>query len=397
MRIVEYRKAKANFDLGVFYFKNDDFENALTAFQTAIELNPGNPLFWQELGLSYFRTGNTEEALKACAKAVELDPHCYCVYLKLAKIYAAEGNFIKSIKAYEKAIYLGFDSGWIYNELGDCLSKIGNITMAKSCYQTALEKELNRHVANSWELNGGGEPKFLIIGYSQCGAQHLYNYLIQHPQILPAAKKDVRFFTENYHYGIDWYEAHFPVIPKEKNYITGEVSVNYVEHPAVIERIYKNFPNIKMIILLRNPVERAYFKYQLWKKANSSALPFEEAIAKELERAEGGANAVFGETNEINFLAKNFYLQNLKSWMSKFQRKQFLVLQSAELFSNPENVVNNVFHFLELPEQKIQKQPTEQTFERFQPGSKALQKTLKDYFQPQNQLLEEFLRMELNW
>src|SRR5438552_2173012 len=99
-----------------------------------------------------------------------------------------------------------------------------------------------------------GKPQFIIIGAQRCGTTSLYNYLIKHADVMPAATKEIHFFDLNYRKGIDWYYSQFP--DHYHGRITGEASPYYLFHPHVAGRIKAALPGVKLIVLLRNPTDR---------------------------------------------------------------------------------------------------------------------------------------------
>ena len=109
-------------------------------------------------------------------------------------------------------------------------------------------------------------PDFIIIGAGRAGTTALYSYLIQHPSIIPATTEnnqpvaDLHFFEYMISDRISWYKSHFP--RKSKNsFVTGEFTSTYMYHKKVPERIFNLIPKIKLIVILRNPVDKAYSTY----------------------------------------------------------------------------------------------------------------------------------------
>nr|WP_293134600.1 sulfotransferase domain-containing protein [Okeania sp. SIO3I5] len=82
---------------------------------------------------------------------------------------------------------------------------------------------------------------------------------------------------------MDWYLAYFPPIPKSENFITGEATSNYLITDEVPERISSLLPSIKLLVILRNPVDRAFSQYHHWQRLNWENRSFEVAINQELE------------------------------------------------------------------------------------------------------------------
>ncbi len=121
-------------------------------------------------------------------------------------------------------------------------------------------------------------PDFLIIGAQKSGTTSLYSYLARHPNILPAyGKKEVHFWDipKNYKKGLLWYRAHFPLIKELQDaaVITGEKTPNYLEDPETIRKIKEDCPAAKIIILLRNPVERTISNYFMKVRRGFEKLP----------------------------------------------------------------------------------------------------------------------------
>jgi len=110
------------------------------------------------------------------------------------------------------------------------------------------------------ETERGALPDFVVIGGKKCGTIFLYHLLTQHPLVERAAGKEVHFFNRSFDEGIEWYRRCFPT-PRWKDgrrSITGEATPEYLHHPLAPERMAKVIPQARLIVLLRNPVDRAY-------------------------------------------------------------------------------------------------------------------------------------------
>jgi len=118
---------------------------------------------------------------------------------------------------------------------------------------------------------------FFILGAAKCGTSSLYYYLDQHPEILMSTPKETLFFEKEYHQGVDYFRSkYFP------NY-NGETFLGEARHrnlylPYIPDRLAKSFPDAKLIIMLRNPVDRAYSHYVHCKNRGIEALNFKDAI-----------------------------------------------------------------------------------------------------------------------
>jgi hypothetical protein len=181
-------------------------------------------------------------------------------------------------------------------------------------------------------------PDFLIIGAAKSGTTTLYEYLCQHPKIYMSHPKEPDFFALDSHYakGLEWYSSLFS--DAKPDGICGEASTTYSrlqQHPQAAKRIAQNLPNVKLIYIMRHPVERAYsFYVHRLKGARHKpelAVPntFEEAIEQQSE-----------------FLDSSYYLQQIEEYLQFFPKESFLFLLMEDLIKNPVGTVNQVFNFI---------------------------------------------------
>jgi len=249
-------------------------------------------------------------------------------------------------------------------------------------------------------------PDFLIVGTQKGGTTSLFNYLIRHPQVLSPLRKEIKFFDSNFFRGLSWYRAHFPLKSKlgGAHALTGEASPYYMYHPTAPKRIKQALPSVKIIAILRNPVDRAYSHYQHMVRVGHEDLPFEEAIAKEVERLAGEAEKIAVDPTypqyrhiQYSYLERGHYVNQVQKLYCLFPEENILILKSEDLYSQPANVMNATFAFLDLPLKELGK------YEVFKQGtyrggmeSKTRQK-LVDYFHSYNQQLYDLLGMKFDW
>ena len=203
-------------------------------------------------------------------------------------------------------------------------------------------------------------PDFIIIGTARSGTTSLYYNICQHPCVIPAAYDELGFFDSNFHLGLNWYRSLFPTILfkwivkiKNKHAITGEDTPFYIWNPLVAKRILKILPNVKLIVLFRNPVDRAYSNYHLGIRAGSETLSFEDAIQSELSNLKNittnSENNVEKFTIPRSYLAKGFYAEQLKIWLKLFKPDQIFITSTEYFESNPQETLNKIFNFLSIP------------------------------------------------
>ncbi|WP_293356312.1 MULTISPECIES: sulfotransferase [unclassified Microcoleus] len=291
-----------------------------------------------------------------------------------------------------------------YPDLGDMLAQQGNLEEAISCYQTGSYKQiLSSHpdfAKNHWNPQNRRQPNFTIVGIGKGGTTSLYYYLGKHPQILPALKKKIHFFNENIERGLDWYLSHFPPIPQESNFLTGEATPWYLASYEVEKKVASVFPNIKIIILLRNPILRAFSQYQMQFRLGKERRSFAEVISSEIEALKKISSPGEGDFNywqtEKGCLLFSLYFYFIEKWMAVFPREQFLILRSEDFYANPAATLTQVFEFLGVPDYPLAEYPNYNPGS-YNPISDDLRQTLAEFFRPHNQKLEEYLGMKFDW
>ena len=253
-------------------------------------------------------------------------------------------------------------------------------------------------------------PDFIVIGCQKCATTSLYDYLIQHPNISSATEKEIHFFDSNYDVGITWYRSFFPTIfskqfskIKKKKFVTGEASPMYIFNQIVPKRMSKILPNVKLIAILRNPIDRAYSHYNMQVKNGYETLSFEEAIANEEKRIAGerekeeqDENYVSINLRDYSYLSRGLYAEQLKIWMNYFPKSQFLILRSEDLENDPLHIMNQIFEFLQVPDFKIPnlEKKNEGKYDRM---NTSIRQMLIDYFKPHNEQLSKLLNRNFDW
>lgn len=247
-------------------------------------------------------------------------------------------------------------------------------------------------------------PDFVIIGAMKGGTTSMFQYLAQHPQVHPPFRKEIKFFDIHYPKGLGWYRAHFPLWIKMKNgAATGEATPYYLFHPLAAERMAQVLPNAKLIIMLRNPVDRAYSHYSHIRRVGREPLSFEDAIASEPDRLAGEADRIVADPNystfmhgHYSYLARSRYSEQLPRWLKSFSREQMLILPSEEQTNSPAVTFKKALAFLGLndwfPGQfNVYKQGS------YEKMLASTRKKLLDYFRPYNQQLYDLLGMKFDW
>jgi hypothetical protein len=199
---------------------------------------------------------------------------------------------------------------------------------------------------------GGRLPDFLGLGVQKGGTTTLQRLLEQHPGAFLPAAKELHYFSLHFAQGEAWYRAQFAAARSEQ--CCGEITPYYVFHPQAPDRVQALLPQARLIVLLRDPVERALSQYFHSRRLGLEGLPLEAALAAESERLQGSHELLRAPVGrhrshqEHSYLSRSRYEQQLPRWQARFSSNQLLVLRSEDLFEQPERVWDRVLCFLEL-------------------------------------------------
>jgi hypothetical protein len=206
-------------------------------------------------------------------------------------------------------------------------------------------------------------PNAIILGAQKAGTSTLFDLLARHPLILTSFIKEVHFFDLQQARDINWYRAHFPLIcqgeklaPASLQPIVLEASPYYLFHPAVPNRMAQTLPEARLIVLLRDPVARAWSHYWHERTRGYEWLSPKTAFERELDRLAGEEERLLAEPNyrshahrHFSYLGRSRYAAQLERWFAHFPPEQVLVLRSEDLFASTTPIVAQILRFLGLP------------------------------------------------
>ena len=261
-------------------------------------------------------------------------------------------------------------------------------------------------------------PGFVILGAQRAGTTSVFDYLERHPDIVGPAgwdpsvpwRKELHFFTDRFDRGPDWYRASFPLLAEQRvarlrggDIVAGEATPYYLFHPAVPERMAATIPDVRLIVLLRNPVERAYSHYQHSRRLNVEPLSFEEALKAEDERLSGEEERLVSDPGyssqahrHFSYLSRGRYADQLERWLAYFPRERILILRSEDLFAEPARCYAELLGFLGVRGWA----PTEfaaRNRASYAPIDPALRARLEDHFAEPNTRLTQLLGDGFAW
>lgn len=183
-------------------------------------------------------------------------------------------------------------------------------------------------------------PNFLVIGAEKSATTWLYNKLKQHPEIFMPETKEILYFNkldsnlnERNLFNkkkLSWYKNFFSEVTDE--IAVGEVSPMYICDPLAAKRIKKTIDNIKIIAILRNPIDRAYSHYWMAKSKGDTYLDFKEIVQKK----------------ERKFIKRGLYYRQLVEYYQLFDKNKIKIVLFSEMLNNKEKELKNIYDFLEI-------------------------------------------------
>jgi hypothetical protein len=256
-------------------------------------------------------------------------------------------------------------------------------------------------------------PDFLLVGAQRSGTTSLHRALAQHPSVVtPLFHKGVHYFDMDYERGFRWYRGHFPVASVARVRVgreageprTFESSGYYMHHPLAPGRIAEDLPGVRLLVVLRDPVERAYsaHRHELLRGFETEES-FERAVDLEPERLAGEVERMLADPTyksyshrHHSYLDRSQYVTQIRTLFELFGRDRVHVLDSEAFFDRPQEEFDRVLEFLDL----LPWQP--ESFDQHNarpraPMAESTRARLQAHFEPFDAELSALLGRPLAW
>ena len=255
------------------------------------------------------------------------------------------------------------------------------------------------------------EPGFIVIGAQRCGTTSLFRALSAHPQpVRPLFHKGVNYFDLNYYRGADWYRSHFPVAEfarrRTADYgppVAFEASGYYLYHPFALGRLAADMPGIKIVAMVRDPVDRAFSAYKHEYARGFERESFETALELEDERLAGEVERMRDDPTYESFPHRHHsyrhrgqYAGQLERAFALFPGEHIHVINSEAFFSQPAEEYGRLLAFLGLHPFE----PPRFDKHNARPGVPMAPQTrrmLEEHYAPYNERLSRLLARPLHW
>lgn len=212
------------------------------------------------------------------------------------------------------------------------------------------------------------DPDYLVIGTKRGGTTSMARWLLDHPDVrglYPARerRKGTYFFDVNYGRGHRWYRSHFPVrfVHRVRGRLTGttpligDATPYYLHHPHAPVRAGRHAPDAKIIVLLRDPIDRALGHWSERTRSGVETLTFHDALLAEADRLDGEEQRMIDDPTYVSFAHQHWsyadqgrYVRGLRRWFEQFPDDQILVIRSEDLYADPASIYRQTLDFLGL-------------------------------------------------
>ena len=286
---------------------------------------------------------------------------------------------------------------------------------------TGLKRKINKLVeSHKVHLS----PSFLIIGGQKCGTTALFEYLSKHHHLLPASIKELDFFSckSRYAKGIEFYHSHFPIVEKNTEGLQAfEASPDYLFNPAAPRRIFEYDHTLKLIAILRDPVERAFSAWNMyrkryrydrewfhnWMKRCDETYVSTSIVNRKIEEFDSFDSVVKEEMSAVErdafieapILVHGMYGEQLERYTDLFDRKQLLILENKMLGTDTVGALRQIEQFLNISAHDWRGEDISPIFtgeyKDEMPADTA--NLLREFYRPHNERLFKLLGRTFDW
>jgi hypothetical protein len=248
-------------------------------------------------------------------------------------------------------------------------------------------------------------PDFIVAGVQKGGTTFLYQEMLRHPEVRGSLTKEVHFFDGNFAKGVDWYSGMFPAPKPNGRVILGEASPAYIFHPGAVRRIAETLPDPRLIVIVRDPVQRALSQYKHERRLGfepsatfEEALALEESrVADEYEKLADGSLASSFAVGHFAYTRRGLYADQLKRAADLIGRERLLVLVSEEMFADPIAATSTALSFVGATPRPIGAAGANDMAFTSDPMDPETNSMLREQFAGPNAELADFLGRPLPW
>jgi hypothetical protein len=245
-------------------------------------------------------------------------------------------------------------------------------------------------------------PTAVIVGAKRAGTRRLYTHLLKHPRCFGAVEKEIDYFSEHADRSVAWYRSRFPMrgrVSRCEGHVI-EVSPSYLPTPSALRQMKKVLPKARVIVILRDPVSRAFAHYQHDKVRYVERRSFADAVADELGRcrlpAQRGVALAPDAAPMLGYVARGYYALQLELLLKVYPRNKVTLIDSASLTHDMAATCNRIFDFLGLEDFDVQPKPADVNDGR-ESIDPRVEAALREHYRPHDQLLADVVGQQFSW
>jgi hypothetical protein len=246
-------------------------------------------------------------------------------------------------------------------------------------------------------------PTVVIVGAKRAGTRRLYTHLLKHPRCFGASEKEIDYFSEHADRRIDWYRSRFPWrrrVWRCEGHVL-EVSPSYLPTPSALRQMKKVLPKARVIVILRDPVARAFAHYQHERIRYVGSRTFAEAVAEELRRDEFPARRGVAQLPEaapmLGYVARGYYALQLELLFKVYPRNKVLLVDSASVTNDLAATCNRVFDFMGLDSFDVDPRNSDDGGSQRETIDPRVAAELLDHYRPHDELLADLVGQSFSW
>jgi len=335
-----------------------NFEEAENIFRAAVaEISEGVRWPWIGIILSLIRQNRTSKAIEQTLTAAltlpntttqspvplpwwlfqgeGVDPRVADSLHQVIKRYPEDQEALISLSMVEVKLTQ-------YNEAVNTIKKAAELRWTPHLFSVSPpnKKTIDRKI-----------PSFIIIGQTKAGTTSLFDLISNHEAVDPPLLKEPSYWSFYHNAGKEWYSYIFPPIDHRPGTITFEASTSYFHNPMASMRIIEAMPSIKLIVILRDPVERAFSEYHQYLRMGLEKRSWEDVVKDEIETiSECPLTHETIREQDINnsFLLRSASLPHLKRYLAHFSSQQILTIDYRSFSNQPMTEMSRICEFVDI-------------------------------------------------
>jgi hypothetical protein len=227
----------------------------------------------------------------------------------------------------------------------------------------------------------------------RCGTSAFFDWISAHPDVRPSSTKEIHFFDHNYHRGERWYRSFFSL--RAPGTVSFEATPSYLVNPMASKRARSLVPDTKIVVILRDPVDRAWSHYRFRRARGIEPRAFEEVIQDELAADEPGPAGGFWSGKTVPYLVAGRYADQLPGWIEAFGTDRVLIIDADAMFTRSDEVFSEVCDFvgiqhMSIPLKKVNAAPSD----NLDPSMRSI---LGEYYEQHNRRLGDLVDIPAGW